>query len=72
LTPVQLPTRLAGAVAALVAAAGLAPPSAAADLDHPMLGEPAPAFTLPSLTGEVISLPDFRGKYLVIHFGTSW
>ena len=32
----------------------------------------APVFALPSLEGEVVSLEDFRGRVVVIHFGTSW
>jgi AhpC/TSA family len=32
----------------------------------PAVGEPAPDFTLPSTTGEPISLSQFRGKQLVL------
>jgi AhpC/TSA family len=32
----------------------------------PEVGEPAPDFTLPSTTGEDISLSQFRGKKLVL------
>jgi hypothetical protein len=32
----------------------------------PQVGEPAPDFTLPSTTGEDISLSQFRGKQLVL------
>ena len=32
----------------------------------PGVGEPAPDFTLPSTTGEEISLSQFRGKQLVL------
>lgn len=41
-------------------------------LDHPMLGEPAPTFSLPTLDGETFALADQKGSYLVIHFGASW
>ncbi len=41
-------------------------------MQQPMIGEPAPAFAFPSVTGETISLGDLQGKYVVIHFGTSW
>jgi peroxiredoxin len=41
-------------------------------MQQPMIGEPAPSFVLPSVTGETVSLADLRGRYLVIHFGTSW
>ncbi len=33
---------------------------------HAGVGEPAPDFTLPSTTGEDISLSQFRGKQLVL------
>ena len=42
-----------------------------------MVNEPAPDFTLPSTTGEAISLSQFRGKKMVliefygINFGTT-
>jgi len=62
---------VAGLIAALLLAGSTAA-APAAPLDHPMLGDPAPTFTLPSLSGGEIALPDFRGKYLAIHFGTSW
>ena len=62
-------TRLTAALTLLAVAAA---PSAANVLDHPFLGEPAPPFALESVGGEVLSLPDYEGKYLAIHFGTSW
>jgi hypothetical protein len=38
-----------------------------------MLGERAPAFSLKEVrTGETHSLEDFRGKFVVLHFGASW
>ena len=42
------------------------------ELDHPMLGQPAPDFRLSTLTGDELGLEDFRGRYLVLHFGASW
>jgi peroxiredoxin len=42
------------------------------ELQQPMIGEHAPPFTLVSTDGEVISLSGVRGKFVVIHFGTSW
>lgn len=39
---------------------------------QPMLGEPAPAFSLKAVTGETVSLADLKGSVVVIHFGTSW
>jgi len=32
------------------------------------VGDPAPGFSLPSHTGEVVSLADFQGKTLVLFF----
>lgn len=39
---------------------------------QPMLGQEAPAFTLKDLKGKTWSLEDFKGKYLFIHFATTW
>ena len=47
-------------------------PAPAAVTDHPLHGEPAPAFELPSVGGPPVRLADFAGSYLVVHFGTSW
>jgi peroxiredoxin len=38
----------------------------------PEIGQPAPAFVLPSLTGEPISSDDFRGKTVILNFWASW
>ncbi len=40
--------------------------------EQPLIGEAAPTFELPSLAGERISLGDYRGKTLVVHFGAGW
>jgi peroxiredoxin len=38
-----------------------------------MLGEPAPSFSLEEVrSGESVSLEDFRGSFIVLHFGASW
>lgn len=37
-----------------------------------MLGQPAPDFVLPSLSGDFLSLDEWRGKVLVINFWASW
>ncbi len=39
---------------------------------QPMIGELAPAFSLLDVRGKLHSLADQRGKFVVIHFGTSW
>ena len=44
----------------------------AEELPQPKIGEAAPAFNLENLQGEKLSLADMRGKFVVIHFGTSW
>jgi peroxiredoxin Q/BCP len=40
----------------------------AADQVQPAVGQPAPAFTLPSQDGSAISLASFRGKWVVLYF----
>lgn len=38
-----------------------------------MLGQPAPAFELKEVrTGKPHALGDFRGRFVVLHFGASW
>ena len=44
----------------------------AEELPQPKIGEAAPAFTLETLQGEKVALADLRGKFVVIHFATSW
>ena len=44
----------------------------AEELSQPKIGEVAPAFNLETLQGEKIALADLRGKFVVIHFATSW
>lgn len=39
---------------------------------QPMLGQPAYAFSLSSLDGKTYSLEQLRGRYVVIHFATTW
>lgn len=55
---------LAGLVVLITAAAG--------QMKQQMLGEPAPAFDLPSVQGDSVSLESLRGKLVVIHFAASW
>ncbi len=35
-------------------------------------GDKAPAFTLPALNGRPVSLSDFRGKVVMVHFWATW
>lgn len=39
---------------------------------HPKINEEAPSFTLESLQGDNLTLADYHGKFVVIHFATSW
>jgi len=39
---------------------------------QPMIGQTAPSFSLKDLNGKTSSLEKFKGKYLVIHFATTW
>lgn len=44
---------------------------------HPWIGQAAPLFSLERYageteTGDVVSLRDLRGRFVVIHFATSW
>ncbi len=63
-----------------VAAAWLvqtAPAHADAPADPPghfaaWIGRPAPAIELKSVDGKAVSLADYKGKLVVLHFGASW
>ena len=39
---------------------------------HTMIGESTPTFNLNDLKGKSFSLVEQLGKFVVIHFGTSW
>lgn len=39
---------------------------------QPLIGESAPDFKLKDLNGDLYSLKQFRGKYVVLHFATTW
>lgn len=52
-----------------------AEPSAAQETDavtSPLLGKPAPRFTLRDLAGHSVSLADYRGKAVLINFWATW
>jgi peroxiredoxin len=38
----------------------------------PLLGKPAPAFTLEDLSGKKVSLADYRGKAVMLNFWATW
>jgi hypothetical protein len=44
----------------------------AEELPQPKIGAAAPAFNLQTLQGTKLSLSDQHGKFVVIHFATSW
>lgn len=65
--------------AALAAAQGeaamqgmLVPDAGGAPQPSSFDGKPAPAFTLPDLSGKKISLANYRGKALLINFWATW
>ena len=46
---------------------------AAEDPAASLLGQPAPSFRLKDvLSDREFALEDFRGRYVVLHFGASW
>jgi peroxiredoxin len=45
---------------------------AGAQEDQPMLGQMGPSFTLKAIDGKTYSSDQLRGKYVVIHFATTW
>lgn len=53
----------------LTCATMAAVPVAASDLE---VGEPFPAWVLPSLEGEPMSISSFRGQKVVLHVFASW
>ena len=42
--------------------------AALADNKAPVVGQPAPEFTLPAQDGKLVSLKDYRGKWVVLYF----
>jgi peroxiredoxin len=46
--------------------------TAHAQEDQPMLGQIAPSFTLNDLNGKTYSLEQSKGRFVVIHFATTW
>lgn len=41
-------------------------------LPAPIIGHPAPEFTLTTLDGQTVSLSDFHGKPIILNFWASW
>ena len=59
---------LLGGAFGLAAAAG----ASAAPLPGPVVGQPAPAFSLTTVDGQTVRLADYRGKTLVVNVWGSW
>jgi peroxiredoxin len=64
--------RLAPWLFAVALGIGLYPTPAVAQQVGPVVGQPAPAFTLTTTTGKAVRLADYRGKTLVINVWGSW
>ena len=57
------------------AAQGVLVPGAAGGMPQyvtPLMGKPAPAFSLEDLTGKKVSLASYKGKALLINFWATW
>jgi len=59
-------------VAVVVAALSFGRPDVIVVTGSPLLGKPAPAFSLEGLHGGRTSLADFRGRPLIVNFWASW
>ena len=66
-----LPPLIAAALVAGLGAA-LLQPARNATTGGPLIGKPAPAFTLESLDGVPVSLEGLRGRPVVLNFWASW
>ncbi len=42
------------------------------DLDSPLVGEPAPGFTMTDVDGNSVSLAEFEGQPVVVNFWATW
>src|SRR5450432_3298434 len=56
--------RFLGVLLSVIAVSGVL----GADTQTPQVGQPAPAFSLPSAEGGLVSLKDYKGKWVVLYF----
>lgn len=56
------------------AAQGILVPSSTGSIEYlsPLIGKPAPGFSLPDLSGKKVSLSSYRGKAVLINFWATW
>ena len=58
-------TRLLGVLLGVIALSGML---LGADTQTPVVGQPAPDFSLQSVEGSLVSLKDYKGKWVVLYF----
>ena len=58
--------------AALVVLLATRPSSLATEVQTPLLGQPAPALTGTTVTGQRFALSSLRGRWVVVNFFASW
>ena len=59
-------------VAVVVAILAVSPPATQVEADSPLIGQPAPVITGPTITGQPFSLAGLRGHFVVVDFFSSW
>ena len=72
MTPFPSKSGLAVPLLALLLFAWALEASAAAVIQRPRERKPAPAFTVKDLDGRSVSLSDYRGRVVVLHFWATW
>jgi peroxiredoxin len=63
---------IAGGVGIIILLQSQNPSSQAPIVPTAAIGEPAPAFTLPNLDHEMVSLADFKGKVVLLNIWATW